>query len=273
MKRLLSFAFLLAFSMNIFSVAAVETDPTEQPCGEWDDVSSTYLDVITDVCERGIMAGLGSSNFDGDAGISRAMAATVGSRIAMGPDNFNDLEDSNSFYIGQLQNYFTDVPPNDEWNNWLLKAMYYARTQHVMSGDSNSGGITTFRYNDDVTTAEILKILFEAADARDVLSDEVSSSVSYDGSPWYADVAQEYYAMGVINSYSADGDSGDYIQFYIYYDSSDSSKKNLIRLGLNDEISRQNVAFIVYEMIQHDMMADPNEDLQDDGSFYKSINW
>lgn len=249
--------------MNIFSVAAVETDPTDQPCGEWDDVSSTYMDVITDVCERGIMAGLGSSNFDGDFGISRAMAATVGSRIAMGPDDFNSMEDANSFYIDQLQNYFTDVPTNDEWNNWLLKAMYYARTQHVMSGDANSGGVTTFRYNDDVTTAEILKILFEAADARDVLNVSDASSVSYDGSPWYADVVAEYYAMGVINSYSADGGEGDYIQFYIYYDTSDSSKKNLIRLGLNDEITRQNVAFLVYEMIDQGMMEDPNGDLQE----------
>lgn len=250
------FGYLLSTSL-VLSLISAPLASAEFECGEWDDVSSVYMDVMVEICEEGIMSGNTTNYFGNDIGINRAEAATVGMRIHMGPDEYNDIENSGSYYIDKLEDYFTDVPPNESWNLWILKAMHYSRVYSVMSGDQSDSSMTTYRPTDSVTTAEFLKILYESAQGGGRLDDEDNENISYSGNPWYEDVVEHYYDMGLIYNY--DVEDTKFIEFKVYYDFEDETAYHRINLELDEEITRRDVAFIIYEMMRRDIMGNPND--------------
>jgi len=258
MKKVISSLLLGASLLTLAPQAlAVETDPSAFECGDWTDVSSSYLDAITYVCDSELMGGMSSSSFGGAFGITRAMAATIGSRIVVGPSDYNDMSHSTGYYIAKLEAYFKDIPPDETWNEWIVKAMYVARINYVMTGDGDLGnGLTNFRYDDDVTTAEFLKILFESAHSRGLLNNYGGSNLSYNGNPWYEDIVALYDGLGLLDDYSVDGEH--FIEFKVHFDPDSEDRFLTLNLDLDATITRQNVAFLMYEMIHRGIMVNPN---------------
>lgn len=248
MKRLIS----LSIGLSLLASPLSSAESTTFECGEWDDVSSTYMDVMVEVCELEIMGGNTTSYFGNDIGINRAEAATVGNRLYFGSDDYNDLDESSSVYLSDLQLRFSDVPPNEWWNEWILKAMYYSVDSGIMSGDANAG---TFRPTDSVTTAEFLKILYESAKGGDLLDEDHVWNLSYSGATWYSSIVPAYSDMGLLENY--DVYDTKFIEFRVHYDMDDDSKYHNIRLDLDEEITRRDVGFLIYEMMHRDIMETP----------------
>lgn len=255
MNHILSKILLLGLMASFIPAASAVSDDFE--CGEWDDVPGIYMEAITDICEKQIMSGNTTNYFGSDVGINRAEAATVGNRILMGSDDYNGLENSGVFYTNALDNHFTDLPPNETWNEWLLKAMYYSFENNIMTGDESDSSRTTYRPTDDVTTAEFLKILYESAKEGNRLDTEYDEYISYNGNPWYEEIVTHYYDIGLLSNY--DVENTKFIEFKVYYNSDDETDYHNINLELDEEITRRDVAFLVYEMLRRDIMSNPNE--------------
>lgn len=253
MKKFLSLALLISmFGFAGGATAFTNTyDQANNECGQWEDVSSTYRDMYTTICNAGFMQGTETDTFSDDRELSRAEAAVIANRIVMGTDDYEDIDNSGSYYKSRLDLIFTDTPPNEWWNEWILKAMYHVDDNGIMTGDGNSQP-TTFRATETISTAEFLKVIYESAKESGLLEDDYDKNISYSGGTWYASLVQHYNDMGFLDNY--DVYSSKFIDFDLHYDTDDSSKHHNYDLDLEEDLTRQDAAAIIYEMLYLDIM-------------------
>jgi|GEM_PF-2411080 len=250
MKRLLTIAILSLFVLGGTAHAFYNTyDQANAECGLWEDVSSTYRDMYTTVCNAGFMQGTDTDTFRDERELSRAEAAVIANRIIFGIEEYEEMDKGASYYKSRLDLEFSDTPPNEWWNEWILKAMYHVTDEGIMSGDANG---KTFRPTDSVTTAEFMKIIYEAAKEADLLDDDYVWDINYNAGTWYSGLVVAYYNAGLLENY--DVYDSKFIDFDLHYDTDDSSKHHNYDLKLDEVIDRQDAAAIIYEMLYQDIM-------------------
>jgi len=227
-------------------------------CGKWNGDGDYYTDAFKTVCEAGYMRGESAESFGGTSQLSRAAAAVIAGRVVMG---FNDYENdglNGNFYRSELRAWFTDVPPNEWWNEWILKAMYHAYDEHVMKGDGASTP-TTFRPTYPINAAEFLKVVYEAAKQGNVLNEDFEQDMNYDSIVWYSGLVLVLRDAGVIDNY--DLNESKFISFKFHYRASrgDEETYHTYRLDLDKPINRQDAAALIHEMLFHDLIESVNE--------------
>ena len=144
MKRLVSavIAGISAFSMGTGAFAAVEdTGFADVTADAW------YADAVAYVQDNGLMSGTGDALFSPDAGMTRAMLATVlyraaGSPTVSGADSFTDTA--------------ADI--------WYSDAVVWASAQGLVNGYGDG----TFGTNNPVSREQIAAILWRYAGSPDV---------------------------------------------------------------------------------------------------------
>ena len=135
-------------------------------CGNWTDVSDKHLEILTEICEYGLMQGHSENDYGYNDPMLRAELAVVVNRLVYGEDTYDDLGQNQEEYAEYLSNlmvdWFTDIPDTSVYSNeWIIKAMYYSSVElGIMSGDGTSKP-TTYR-PDDVNIVETFKIIYEA---------------------------------------------------------------------------------------------------------------
>ena len=254
MKKILSFILgvaLVAAMLPLVGVSAFDgySEVHEIECGLWEDV--VYMDALEMVCETGIMTGYTEDNFGSDYDLSRAAAAVIGSRLAMGVDEYDGKDEAGAYYEDIIDKLFTDTPPNETWNYWILKAMYYAYSEGIMSGDGDSSP-TTFRPTEEVNTVEFFKIIFEAAKESEVINEDFDINISYSGDIWYSELIRLMYDAEVIYNY--DIEDSLFISFYLYKENDFDGSYHIFNLDLDENLTRRNAAAIVHSMLMHDFI-------------------
>lgn len=243
--RNLSKSFFLA--SLLVTLLAPTTLADDFDCGEWDDVPNDHMEIITEICEYGLMQGYSESDYGYGESIIRAELTHVANRIAMGVSNYDEeLEDlSWSTAYNTLTGYYTDTPDpsqNSEYG-WLVEAMYFGRENDIMEGDGNSYP-TTYRPFDETNIVESLKVLYEAAYAGDVLAEGVGSSpLDYDGNPWWGELMSVLEYEGVIVNLETDPQS-----FWL------AGPLTIPYRDFGSSIDREDAAIFLYYMIQEGLV-------------------
>lgn len=249
---------MLVTLLSIFtfsnSVVALTTsyEGAVMECGKWTDVPSSYKPFYTAVCETGIMVGMDETQFGDDKLLSRAAAAVIGNRLAMTASAYESSTKTGAFYKSYLDGKFTDVPPNEWWNEWILKAMYYANFNEVMKGDGDKSP-TTFRATDEVNAAEFLKIIYESAKKSDSLVSPYNDGVNYEKSPWYTDLVLKLRDAAITDNYSLTG-SG-FIKFKLYHENDLKGDYHVYTIALDKKLTRQDAAAILHAMLIHEFIV------------------
>ncbi len=239
MKKLLSA--LIATSLLLGTIPTVSAN-SDFNCGEWDDVPSSRMDILTEICEYGLMQGYSESNYGYGRSIVRPELAHIANRIALGTAYYEseleelDWRDAHE----QLASHYTDLPnpyENDDFE-WLVEAMYFGRYVGLMTGDGNEDP-TTYRPFDDINIVETFKVLYEAAAEGDVFSDELENSyMSYDGDPWWERLMYKMEDEGVLLHLDTD-----YQSFWI------GSPLTVSYSDFSKGINREDAAIFLYFMI------------------------
>ncbi len=181
--------------VSLIFLGSFQSAQAASDCGNWDDVSDrdyseygsfyNYNDVLTMVCEYGLMEGYSSSDYGFGDELTRTEAATIVNRLYYGSDAYDDLDMDRDAMWAALAHEFDDVPNNSDSNEWMIKAMYYANLNDFMNGDA---GKVTFRPRDGINIVETWKIFYEASYASEILSDDADQHISYDQEPWWKDL-------------------------------------------------------------------------------------
>lgn len=259
MKNLLSSLTLIAALSTLIPVQLASADIE---CGNWDDVPESRMEVITTICEYGLMQGYNEENWGYGNSIVRPELTHIANRIAMGYSDYTEALDSMDWEdaYDSLEGYFTDVPnPYENASyEWLVEAMYFGQQNGIMKGDGNTYP-TTYRPFDNSNVVETWKVLYQAAYQGDVLSDDVDDKyVSYSGNPWWGDLMEKLEDENVI--YHLDTD---YQSFWL------SGAITISYTDFSKAVDREDVALFLYNMIQ-DGLIDEEElmDRLNDGDYF-----
>lgn len=240
MKKVLA-SVLLASSLFLHAPSSQADDFN---CGEWNDVSSKHMDILTEICEYGLMQGHSESNYGYDAPLLRAELGVVVNRLHFGDDVYEDLgrlHDGYADYLSNLMNgYFTDIPSSSTYSNeWIIKAMYYSSIDlDIITGDGNQFP-TTYRPLDSVNVVEAFKILYEAADEEDLLAAETSTHIDYNWNPWWEELMDHMEDEGVIVNLEVDDQT-----FWL------GSPLTVSYSNFASSIDREDAAIFLYYMIE-----------------------
>ncbi len=213
-------------------------------CGEWTDVSDEHLEILTAICEYGLMQGHSENDYGYNDPMLRAELAVVVNRLVYGEDTYDDLGQNQEEYAEYLSNlmvdWFTDIPDTSTYSNeWIIKAMYYSSVElGIMSGDGTSKP-TTYRPVDGVNIVETFKILYEGAYEGELLAADVPTSIEYDWTPWWEELMSYMEDEEVI--YNLDTD---YQSFWL------SSPLTVSYSDFASAIDREDAAIFLYYMIQ-----------------------
>lgn len=203
MKKLISGVVLSSMLSLLFTIPVNAADVV---CGEWNDVPEEYVRVVTDICEFGLIQGNSETTYL-TGSVWRSHIAVISSRIAI--ENYDDIDEGIQVYKDYSDNVYTDAPPTDSWNEWILKGMKYAYEVGVMTGDAGeeTAGKTTFRATDNVNMAEAFKVLIEAAREGEILGGLlIDYRPPYVGEKWYNGFMDLLDREGVISDYNGDLD-------------------------------------------------------------------
>ena len=166
-------------------------------CGQWTDVPSEDMAILTEVCSFGLMQGMSEDFYGYGQDLSRAAAGTIVSRMVMGSEAYDAIQQDEDVYEDALDDIFTDLPASINSNEWILKAMNYSYNYGIMTGDGGSTP-TTFRPLESINIPETFKVFYEAAKEADVLGEDTDENIQYFMDPWYDDLFEELEDQGVL---------------------------------------------------------------------------
>ncbi|MBU0981866.1 hypothetical protein KKC94_04210 [Patescibacteria group bacterium] len=224
------------------SMATEVTMPEDQEdyqCGLWEDVPESYLEVITDVCERGLMYGYDEYTFGFGDDALRVGAAALSSRIADGEDQYYGVMGTTE--ATELKSRFYDMPVFTQDTYWIYTNVDRATRVGTMRGDGTDY-VTSFRPLDTINKVEIFKVLYEALRIGNALGANVTDeNISYYGGVWYEDLMNKMEDEGVIYDLDLDDE---------YFVVSTGGITKSFR-GFDDQIRREDAALIIHSMIEH----------------------
>jgi hypothetical protein len=216
-------------------------------CGLWNDVPSNKIDVLTAICEYGLMKGYSEYEYGYGSNMLRTEVAQVVNRIAMGSSDYeaayDDLDMDNAYQ--DLTDRFTDVPnpyTNHDYE-WMIYAMYFSNYENgLMQGDGNSYP-TTYRPLDAINIVETFKLLFESAKKGEILNEDVITSIAYTGDPWWEELMNLMNNESVIYNMDTNLES-----FWVGHD------LMITYSNFGSEIQREDVAIFLHNMIESEMV-------------------
>lgn len=210
-------------------------------CGEWDDVPNDYLEILTEICEYGLIQGYSESDYGYGDYIIRSELTHVANRISMGVSDYDNALGNLSWETAysNLSYFYTDLPnPYQNYDYaWLVEAMYFGKSNGIMEGDGNSYP-TTYRPFDNTNIVEALKVLYEAAYNGDLLSGD-NDKIDYNGDPWWGELLSILEYEGVIVNLETDPQS-----FWL------AGPLTIPYSNFGSAIDREDAAIFLYYMIQ-----------------------
>lgn len=218
-------------------------------CGEWSDVRDEHLEILTEICEYGLMQGHDENNYGYGDTMLRAELAVVVNRLLLGDDVYADLGINHEGYADYLANLmsssFTDIPSTSDYSNeWIIKAMYYSSIElDIITGDGDSYP-TTYRPLDSVNIVEAFKILYQSAYEGDLLSDDVPTNIQYTWDPWWEELMNHMEDTGVILHLDTD-----YQSFWL------GEPLTVSYTDFSSAIDREDAAIFLYYMIERDLIS------------------
>jgi len=191
----------------------------------------------------GILNGLdglvSTAHEESSRGLVRSDVAAIASRLVMGINEYNNSTLSGSYLKKQLDLLYTDVPPNEWWNVWILKAMYYSNQYGVMSGDGNIEP-TTFRPTEAATGLDLVKTIYA------ILANKNES---------WNDFLTRLKSSGVLSNFDS-SDTG-FIEFPFYYENDINGPTDTFRIGFQQTMLYEDAGVLIQALMMKKLINIP----------------
>jgi hypothetical protein len=195
------------------------------------------------VATTGILNGLNglvdTAHQESSRGLTRSEVAAIASRLVMGINEYNNSTLSGSYLKEQLDLLYTDVPPNEWWNVWILKAMYYSNQYEVMSGDENEKP-TTFRPTESATGFDIVETIYA------ILANKNES---------WNDFLTELKSSGVLSNF--DPSESGFIEFPFYYENDINGPTDTFRIDFQQTILYEDAGILIQALMMKKLIDIP----------------